>query len=69
MFYWFTRGSESVQYEAREVSPTRFELRITRPGVPERVEVFETAEALHQRQVALERELRAEGWTPQGWTI
>jgi hypothetical protein len=28
MFYWFSRGSETLQYEVREISPTRFELTI-----------------------------------------
>jgi hypothetical protein len=69
MFYGFTRGDDACQYEAREVSPIRFELRLTAGG-SERVEVFTTADALHQRQLALERELMADGWAgPHGWML
>ena len=70
MFYWFKRGGESLRYEAREVSPSRFELRIIGPTGPETLEVFDTAEALHERQLALERELLAQGWAgPHGWNV
>jgi hypothetical protein len=70
MFYWFKRGNESLHYEVREVSSTRFEMTITGPDGVERLEVFETADALHRRQLALERELQARGWTgPHGWNL
>jgi hypothetical protein len=70
MFYWFKRGDESVQHEAREVSPIRFELTVIGPTGVTHVEHFETADAMYQRQVALERELLTRGWTgPHGWHI
>jgi hypothetical protein len=70
MFYWFKRGNESLRYEAREVSRTRFELTIVGPDGVERVEHFTSAEALHERQVALESELQAQGWVgPHGWNL
>ena len=70
MFYWFKRGAESLRYESREVSPTRFELTIISADGIEHVEQFETAEALHDRQLALERKLLAEGWVgPHGWNV
>jgi len=70
MFYWFKRGEESLRYEAREVSPARFELTIVGPDGIERVEPFESADELHRRQIALERELVAQGWAgPHGWNI
>jgi hypothetical protein len=70
MFYWFKRGGESLRYESREVSPTRFELTIIGADGIEHVEHFETPEALHDRQVALERELLAQGWVgPHGWNV
>ena len=70
MFYWFRRGDESLRYEVREVSPIRFELTMLGPDGIERIEHFETADALHQRQLALERELQAQGWVgPHGWNI
>jgi hypothetical protein len=49
-FYWFKRGPELCRYEAREVSPTHYELAIIGPVGVERVERFATAEALHQRR-------------------
>jgi hypothetical protein len=70
MFYWFKRGDALVRYEAREVSPTHFELRIIEPDGVERVERFDTAEALHRRQVAFEQELTGQGWIgPHGWNV
>jgi hypothetical protein len=70
MFYWFKRGDESLRYEVREISPTRFELTITSADGIERLEVFETAGALHHRQLELERELTAQGWAgPHGWNV
>jgi hypothetical protein len=70
MFYWFKRGSESLRYESREVSPTRFELTIIGSDGIEHVESFETADALHERQLALEQELRVQGWAgPHGWNV
>ena len=70
MFYWFKRGHDSLHYEVREISPTRFELTLTGPDGVERREQYETADALHQRQLALERELTAQGWVgPHGWNV
>ena len=70
MFYWFKRGNDSLHYEVREISPTRFELTLTGPDGVERREHFETADAIHQRQLALERELTAQGWVgPHGWNV
>jgi hypothetical protein len=69
MFYWFNRGDESLQYEVREGS-SGFELTITGPDGVAHVEHFDTADALHERQVALERELLAQGWAgPHGWHV
>jgi hypothetical protein len=70
MFYWFKRGAESLRYESREVSSTRFELTIIGSDGIAQVEHFETAEALHEREVALEQELSAQGWVgPHGWNV
>jgi hypothetical protein len=70
MFYWFKRGAESLRYESRAVAPTRFELTIIGSDGIEHAEHFETADALHDRQVALERELQAQGWVgPHGWNV
>jgi hypothetical protein len=70
MFYWFKRGAESLRYESREVSSTRFELTIIGADGIEQVEHFETADALHEREVALAQELLAQGWVgPHGWNV
>jgi hypothetical protein len=70
MFYWFKRGNDLVQYEARGLSSTQYELTIVGPDGIERVERFDNSDDLHQRQVAFERELAAEGWVgPHGWNV
>jgi len=70
MFYWFKRGNELVRYEAREISRTQYELTILGADGVEHIEHFDTADDLHDRQVAFERELAEEGWTgPHGWNI
>ena len=70
MFYWFKRGDALVQYEAREVSPTDYELTFIGPDGFECVERYNTPDALHARQRALESELAAEGWVgPHGWNV
>jgi len=70
MFYWFTRGNDLVQYEARELSSMCYELTIVGPDGVERVERFDDPNALHSRQLALESELLTRGWTgPHGWNV
>jgi hypothetical protein len=70
MFYWFIKGDQTVRYEAREISPTHFELTVIGPGATERVERFSTADALHAREVELQAELETDGWTgPHGWHV
>lgn len=69
MFYWFTKGAHVLHYEARELSPTVFELTVRGPGA-DRVERFARADDLHARQVQLQQELEADGWTgPHGWNL
>jgi len=70
VFYWFKRGDAFVQYDVREVSPTRYELTFIGPDGVECVEHYDTPDALHLRQRALESELAAEGWVgPHGWNV
>jgi len=40
VFYWFKRGDAFVQYDVREVSPTRYELTFIGPDGVECVEHF-----------------------------
>ncbi len=70
MFYWFQRGNQSLRYEVRQVSPTLYELNVVGPDGRETVERFDDSQALHGRQLALERELAAQGWVgPHGWNM
>ena len=70
MFYWFKRGDAFVQYDVRQVSATRYELTFVGPDGVECVERYDTWDALHARQLALDCELAAEGWVgPHGWSV
>ena len=70
VFYWFKRGDAFVQYDVRQVSATRYELTFIGPDGVERVERYDTPDALHQRQRTLDSELTAEGWVgPHGWNV
>ena len=70
MFTWFRRNAEFVGYESREIAPGAYELVIRQPDGTQRVEKFSNQAALLERQLALQRELEAEGWTgPHGWNL
>jgi hypothetical protein len=70
MFWWFKRGDQFLQYEARAVSTDAYELTVALPDGTVRVEHFTDQTALTDRQVALVRELEDEGWTgPHGWNL
>jgi hypothetical protein len=70
MFTWFRRGDEFLRYESREISKGVYELTIMRSDGTEKVERFSHQEALADRQLALQRELEAQGWTgPHGWNL
>jgi hypothetical protein len=70
MFTWFRRGDEYLRYEAREIAKGAYELTILRSDGTETIERFSDQEALADRQLALQRELEAQGWTgPHGWNL
>jgi hypothetical protein len=70
MFWWFQRGNQFLQYEAREVPTGAYELTVTTPDGTVRVEHFTDQTALKDRETALVRELEGEGWTgPHGWNV
>jgi len=70
MFTWFQRGSEYLGYEARRSSPGVFVLVVRDHDGSERTEQFADQDALLERQMTLQRELEAEGWTgPHGWNL
>ena len=70
MFTWFRRGDEYLRYESREIAKDAYELTILRSDGTETIERFSDQEALADRQLALQRELEAQGWTgPHGWNL
>ncbi|HWF86458.1 MAG TPA: hypothetical protein VG222_16480 [Vicinamibacterales bacterium] len=67
---WFEKGGDFLRYEARDLSNGRYELRIIDADGTERTETFTDSTALNKRQIDLERELAANGWTgPHGWNL
>jgi hypothetical protein len=70
MFTWFRRNAEFTGYEARQNPAGAYELVVRQADGTERVETFANQEALLDRQLELQRELEAEGWTgPHGWNL
>ncbi|HWF85211.1 MAG TPA: hypothetical protein VG222_10200, partial [Vicinamibacterales bacterium] len=70
VFVWFEKGGDFLRYEARDLSNGRYELRIIDADGTERTETFSDSTALNKRQIDLERELAANGWTgPHGWNL
>jgi hypothetical protein len=70
MFTWFRRGDEFLRYEARRVANNIYQLTIMWSDGTETVEEFSDERALADRQLALQRELEAQGWTgPHGWNL
>jgi hypothetical protein len=70
MFWWFQRGGEFLQYEAREVAADAYELTVIMPDGTARIERFTDQTALQERQVTLGRELEDDGWAgPHGWNV
>ena len=67
MVWFFERQGRYVRCETRKTSDGAFELVMTDAEGTERVERFDDSGALARRQVAVERELAADGWTgPHG---
>jgi hypothetical protein len=70
MFTWFRRHAEFIGYESRQISVGSYELVIRQADGTERVETFSNQQALMDRQLELQAELEAEGWTgPHGWNL
>ena len=63
MFYFFKRGSETVQCEVRPAANgAGFEIVITDPKGVERIERFATSEQVHDRWMELHKQFELEGW-------
>lgn len=63
VFYFFKRGSETVQCEVRSAPDgPGYEIVITDPDGTQRMERFATSEQVHERWVALHKQFEHEGW-------
>jgi hypothetical protein len=63
VFYFFQRGTETVQCEVRSAADgPGYEILITEPNGTERLEVFATSEEVHNRWVALHKRFADDGW-------
>jgi hypothetical protein len=63
VFYFFKRGSETVQCEVRsKADGLGYEIVITDPNGTERIELFATSEQVHDRWVELHKRFELEGW-------
>jgi hypothetical protein len=70
VFWWFERGGRYMRCETRFVRDNRYEFVTTMPDGVERIEEFTEANAMAERQEAIQHELVSEGWTgPHGWNI
>jgi hypothetical protein len=70
VFWWFERNGRYMRCEVLQLPSGTFELRVVDPDGDERVERFTDSEELARRQVAVENELIAEGWSgPHGWHL
>jgi hypothetical protein len=63
VFYFFKRGSETVQCEVRNaLNGSGYEIVITEPGGLQRLEQFTTSEQVHKRWIELHKRFEHEGW-------
>jgi hypothetical protein len=70
MFFWFKRREDLLRYEARQLPSGEFEFYVIDEHGKETVETFQSADALHARQLEFEREIKEAGWTgPHGWNL
>jgi hypothetical protein len=63
VFYFFKKGSDTVQCEVRAaVEGSGYEILITEPDGIERVERFATSDQVHRRWLELHRRFEHDGW-------
>jgi hypothetical protein len=63
VFYFFKRGTETVQCEVRAASDgPGFEIVIIEPDGTQRLERFATSEQVHTRWLELHKRFELEGW-------
>jgi hypothetical protein len=67
MVWFLERESQVLICEIRQSEDTpEFELAISAPGTPERVERFDQPNALLERWLTFQQELHTSGWRPRG---
>jgi hypothetical protein len=70
MFWWFEKNGAYARCEVLQLPSGRYELRLVDADGSERVEHFDRAAELAERQSALEEDLRQAGWSgPHGWVL
>ncbi len=70
MFWWFERNGQHLRLEVLELRPGAYELRLIDPNGEERIETFNDARDLADRQEEVHQILGQQGWTgPHGWLI
>lgn len=63
MFYFFQRGTETVQCEVRSAPDgPGYQIVITEPGGAQRLEAFATSDEVHDRWVELHKRFADDGW-------
>jgi len=63
VFYFFKRGTDTVQCEVRPAANgPGYEILVTETDGSERLETFDTSEQVHSRWVELHKRFSDEGW-------
>jgi hypothetical protein len=63
MFYFFSRGTSFVRCEIRpRGSDGGYEIVVAKPGLSERVDIFDSSEQAHQHFLRVQQELNDQGW-------
>ncbi len=63
MFYFFQKDSVFIQCEVRAANDgVGFEIAITEPDRPERIEHYPSSDTVHRRWLELQERFQREGW-------
>lgn len=63
MFYFFQKESAYIQCEVRQADDgAGFEIAITEPNQPERVERYPSSDTVHRRWLELQERFQRDGW-------
>lgn len=63
MFYFYQKGSETLECEVRPAAAgPGYEIVITEPDGLHRIERFATSEQVHRRWIELHKRFEVDGW-------